>query len=697
MKTTPATAHDVDNPNSSLATLPRGRCAALAPMMASVVACVGILSTTLAFAQEGALETEATSAARPTTTSAADGGKAAPSGEKTPIHVAIAAADPAVQAFNEHLVILASPWMEGRLPGTRGMERAMEYMEDQFIKAGLEPAFQPKDGSAKTYRQPFSLGGKREVAEQAIALKSASGETKLEADTDFKLTSLGKSGTAEGAVCFVGYGIEDGPDGYSSFGQESAAADTSNSLEGKIAFVFRFEPMDENGNSRWNGGSEGWSGRAGFAGKIGAVAKRKPAAIIVVNTPGANDPRIDSLSTSGGGRAMAEVPVFMMSTKAAESLLTGIGEKRSLLELRQLADVPPADGPRIFDLGNGSATTAISGRFEERNVVAENIVGVLPGRGALAKEVIVIGGHLDHLGQGDFGSREGPGKLHPGADDNASGSAGVILLGDMLKRDYDALPPEMPLRTILFIGFSAEESGLNGSRHYVDNPIYPIGDTVLMMNFDMIGRIKDNRLAVTSSAGVKGMKEWADGFYAQSPLTVVAKESSGGGGGGSDHASFMAVGVPILFAIIADFHDDYHTSRDTYDLIDREASVKAVELWHQLALDMAKREKRFEVEANSGPMRAQPMRVRAGLRTRESDDGNGLEVIDVTKDGSADKAGILKGDRLIKWNKQDLADREQFVEELRKSEPGDKVQAVVLRNGEEKTVYVELQAARRTE
>ena len=331
------------------------------------------------------------------------------------------------------------------------------------------------------------------------------------------------------------------------------------------------------------------------------------------------------------------------------------------------------------------------GRSEEKPVRAENVVGVLPGRGALANEVIVIGGHLDHLGQGDFGSREAPGKLHPGADDNASGAAGVILLGDMLKKDYDALPPETPLRTVVFIGFSAEESGLNGSRYYVDHPIYPIKDTVLMMNFDMIGRIKDGRLSVTASTGAKGLKEWAEPIYAKSPLKVI---QSAGRGGGSDHASFQAVGVPILFAIIADFHDDYHTSRDVVGLIDREASVQAVELWHDLALDMAKREQRFELDPNSGPMRAQPMKVRAGLRTRESEDGSGLEVVDVTKDGSADKAGILKGDKIIKWNKKDLANRAAFVEDLRTHEPGDKVQAVVLRDGEEKTVYVELQGAK---
>jgi len=271
----------------------------------------------------------------------------------------------------------------------------------------------------------------------------------------------------------------------------------------------------------------------------------------------------------------------------------------------------------------------------------------------------------------------------------------VILLGESLKKAYDALPAETPLRTILFIGFSAEESGLNGSRHYVDNPIYPIKDTVLMMNFDMIGRILNDRLAVTSSAAAKGMTEWAKPMFDASGLVVVHNASRGGGGGGSDHASFMAVGVPILFAIIADFHGDYHTSRDVVGLIDRESSVKAIRLWHELALDMAKREKRFEMEdAAGGPMRAQPMRVRAGLRTRDSDDESGIEVVDVTKDGSADKAGILKGDKIIKWNKKDLRNRQEFVDDLRTQEPGAKVQAVVLRNGEEVTIYIELQGPR---
>ncbi|MEY3022909.1 MAG: Aminopeptidase YwaD [Planctomycetota bacterium] len=640
---------------------PRFRSALLS---SALVASVGIVPISTARAQDGAAATT-------------DGATTAP----VKIHEFLNAADPDVQAFHEHVSILSSPWMEGRLPGTKGMERARDYMEHWFRQAGLEPAFQPSEGGAKTYRQPFALGGKRETVEERLAVRCADGVVEFTPGTDFQLTGFGRSGSAEGAVAFVGYGIEDGPDGYTSF-----AAD--HSLEGKIALMLRFEPMDDEGNSRWSNGS-GWSGRAGFQGKIAAVAKRNPAAIVIVNTPGANDPRTGSLGAGGGGRAMCDAPVFMMTAEAAERLVTRCGAGGgSLMDLRVSADRLPAGAAGSFDLEGVEAIAA--GRTEERPVTAENVVGMLPGKGDLAKEVVVIGGHLDHLGNGDFGSREGPGKLHPGADDNASGSAGVILLGDMLSKAYAAMPDDQPRRSVLFIGFDAEESGLNGSRHYVDNPIVPIRDTAMMMNFDMIGRILNGRLSVTTSGNAKGMTEWAQPFFEKSGLTVV-HNAARGGGGGSDHASFQAVGVPIVFGIIADFHDDYHTSRDTLDRIDRESAVDAIRLWRDLALDMAVRGERFEVDATQGPTRVGSMRVRAGLRTRGTDDDSGIEVVDVSEGGSAATAGIRAGDKLVKWNKKDIATREDFVADLREREPGDKVQAVVIRDGQEVTVYVELQ------
>ena len=305
------------------------------------------------------------------------------------IHSVIAASAPDVQAFNEHLIILASPWMEGRLPGTKGMERAMDYMEAQFKSAGLEPAFQPSDSSAKNFRQPFSLGGKREIVEESIKLNCANGEKTLDAGTDFKLTSLGTSGSGNGVVAFVGYGIENGPEGFTSFSE-------GHSLEGKIAMVLRFEPMDEKGSSRWSGG-DGWSGRAGFQGQIAAIAKRNPSAIIVVNTPGANDPRVNSL-TAGGGATMANVPVFMMSTSAAEQLVSRCDAKHSLMELRKIADEIKAGQPMSFDLGGPDATVAVVGRTEEKTVNAENVVGLLqkPKDGGLSDSEYLTEVMSDH-------------------------------------------------------------------------------------------------------------------------------------------------------------------------------------------------------------------------------------------------------------------------------------------------------------
>jgi Zn-dependent M28 family amino/carboxypeptidase len=303
---------------------------------------------------------------------------------------------------------------------------------------------------------------------------------------------------------------------------------------------------------------------------------------VLVNPPGVADPRANELANLSVGNA--DIPVVLASHEAGDRLLRALDpERRSLLDLRKLADA----GATEIAL-DGDVELALE--VEKKALVAYNVGALLPGKGALAGEMIVIGAHLDHLGMGEFGSRSGPGKLHPGADDNASGTAAILMLAESMNRAYAALPPEQPARTVAFIAFSAEESGLNGARHYVENPIWALDKHALMINFDMIGRITKKRLAVYGVNSAQGMSEWLEPMFEQSGLEVAKPETMLAA---SDHAAFYAKRVPVLFGIIADFHNDYHTPADVSDKINQVDAVRAVNLFHDVGMVAATRTEPF--------------------------------------------------------------------------------------------------------
>ena len=596
-----------------------------------------------------------------------------------PIAAALQASED-LRVYNDHLVTLASPFMEGRVPGSRGMEIAMEYVEFWFEDAGLEPAF-AGEGGAASFRQPFPLRGATELARHAFSAPTVG---TFAPEADYTALALGGSGRAQGNLVFVGYSIPEGKEGYASYAEGER-------LDGRIALVLRFEPMDASGKSLW--GQAGWSAHAGLARKVRAAVERGAAGVLVVNTPGADDARVESLPTfNGAGRKAVDVPVFMITGEAAERLIAaGDGAGRSLLELRQEADL----GPVLAELA-----VEVALECEQRTIElsAENVGGLLAGRGALAEQLVVIGAHLDHLGQGSFGSRDAElaGKaLHPGADDNASGTAGVLMLADKLARDYAALPPEVPLRSVLFLAFSAEESGLHGANFYVEHPIRPLEQHALMMNFDMIGRIANGRLAVAGTGTAQGLGEWLEPIFQASELEIVPSPS---GGGGSDHLSFMAKGVPVLFGIIADFHEDYHTPRDTSDKINRVDAVKATLLWREIALAAVQRAEPFVFTQEASPSaQGSPrtsLKVRFGIRPGDYAEGDtGVAVAGVTDGGSAALAGVLAGDVLVSWNGEPVANVRSWMEQLALCEPGDRVQVGLRRGDSELEVAAVLQPA----
>lgn len=585
-----------------------------------------------------------------------------------------------VRTYDIHISTLAGPYMQGRVPGSEGSERAKDYIEFFLRQAGLTPAFADPDGNEfSSYRQPFPLSGTWTVERESLSAGAGDKRIALKAGDEFMLTGMGQSGSASGQAVFVGYGIEGGPEGYDNF-------ENVDSLEGKIAVIFRFEPMNAEGVSQWNEGRRGWSGQAGFANKIGAVARRNPAGIVIINPPGVADGRANRLGRFQG-TAQASVPVMMMSAEASDRLLKALDSSHSTLGLREHADSDASP----LDLG---FEFQLDGLAERKSLMAENVGGVLKGVGDLANEWIVVGAHLDHLGMGYFGSRSGPGELHPGADDNASGTAGLLLLAERLSERLAG--DNRPRRSILIMGFDAEESGLNGSAYYTRNPIVPIEAHTLMANWDMIGRISNERLLLAGGFTGEGLAEFIEPYFAGSGLEIVVPETMSGA---SDHTPFYRAGVPVLFSIIADFHADYHTPADEVWKINRVGAVKTVHLYESILADAAVRPERFrfvspeEQRRNREAAQAnQPqVSVYVGVVVDSEAEGDGVALAEISEDSPAARAGLRAGDRLVRWDGQKLTDANSWRQLLAGHKAEDTVNIGVKRGDTEITLTLILQ------
>jgi Peptidase family M28/PA domain len=480
----------------------------------------------------------------------------------------------AVRQMDEHITFLSNAYLGGRLPGTPGMHITERYVAEHFAAAGLEPAFD--DGSS--FRQSVSLGGARTLGDYSLTVGTWSGS----AGKNFGVSMSGASGDVSAALAFAGYSVVDGPNGYSSYTGEQ-------DLKGKIAVIFRFEPMDETGRTIW--GEDGrWTGAAGFTPKLRTAEAQGAVGIILVNPPGVDDPRSGEIPTGRLSRQRVNIPVAAITTTALNRLLESSRMNTTAMQLRQDADQQGG----VLDLG---VTASLKVSIDEEERTADNIGGLLQGRGNLANEVVVIGAHIDHLGMGVYGSRGFRGDLHPGADDNASGTAAIIMLAERLVPWMHALPEGSNARSILFIGFNAEEAGLDGARHYVANPIRPIETHTLMINFDMIGRVVNKRVQILGSQTGEGLKDWLTELDAQSPLELNAHNRLNLG---SDHIPFIGKGVPSLFAIIDPLHADYHTPSDVAWKINRVDAVNVVDLFEAVLQGGALRPERHTFASPNG-------------------------------------------------------------------------------------------------
>ncbi len=629
---------------------------------------------------------------------------------------------PEVRAYMAHVTTLSNPFFEGRCPGTRGNELAAEYIEYWYRFFGLSPAFMDTTNGTQesltdsalwsTYRQPFTVRGGRAAVTEELELhvdQDANSNITFIPGKDFSTLGLGQ-GTATGPITFVGYGIEEGPEGFEEYNSYGDA-----DLTDQIALMFRFEPMGEDGRSLWKNGKRGWSWRSQLETKMRAAVERGATAIILVNAPNADDTRLSELmNATTANWFRIGVPVVQMSIPAADRLVRNTTDQ-TLLQLRESADRKNA-APVTFD---ETHTVRVNTKLKRVDHNTDNVGGVLYGKGNLRDEWIVIGGHYDHIGYGYFGSRGGAkatGKIHPGADDNASGTSAVILLAQQLTKLYQNLEPGENARSILFLAFTAEESGLHGSRYYVKHPSIPLDQIQIMINLDMVGRLRNDNLEVSGVGTAKGLEDLIAGIFDESGLNITSQKT---GQGPSDHANFFQNNVPVLFCFTG-LHDVYHTPADVGSTVNPVGAVKIVNLTNSLTMQFATMAEKLEFnrprgrfnrnalnpnasnskdkkdqqgQAESTQPTRSAIRVRFGIRPASygEDENNGVEVGGVSPNTSAEAAGIQKDDLLVSWNGEKIGSIRDLMSQMAKHKPGDIVKVGIIRNDELIEVDVKLQ------
>lgn len=530
---------------------------------------------------------------------------------------------------------LASEELQGRGPDTDGIELAAQFIAERFSALGLEtalfengpfqeftiegglglgpgeqnwlrvssPALSPPEAvetDTEADAQPVP-GSERADNAEAADLESASGEGTLwELGEHFTPLAIGSSGAFAGELVFAGYGITavdrpDQPD-YDDY----AGLDVT----GKVVIVIRKQPRASSPDGPF--GEAQSSTYAYFTTKAANASVHGAAAMILVNDAASAEQSGDQLlSLEGAGRAGGRrgIPVLFATRAQIEPLLqTAVG--RGLAELEQAIDDTLTPQSAALSGWIASGETAI----EQRQLPVKNVIAMLRGAGDLADQYVVVGGHYDHVGMGGPGSLA-PGTIavHPGADDNASGTVSVLELARSLAEAYAEADPEQPRRTLLFMAFTAEERGLLGSRHYVRYPRFDLASTVAMVNLDMVGRMDQNRLTVYGTGTATEFPAMIERLNAKHGFEL---ESIAAGQGPSDHASFFREGIPV-FHFFTGLHGEYHRPSDTAERINIEGIDRTVGMVEELVLELATTAERptFQpVEGRINPRAAQSSR-----------------------------------------------------------------------------------------
>lgn len=318
------------------------------------------------------------------------------------------------------------------------------------------------------------------------------------------------------------------------------------------------------------------------------------------------------------------------------------------------------------------------------SVSSRNVAGVIQGSDpALRGQYVILGAHFDHLGRSSAGALDSGNAIRNGADDNASGTAAVLELARLLA----ARPAR---RSVIVAFFSGEEQGLLGSQYFVEHAPVPLDSVQVMVNFDMVGRLRNNRLIVYGVATATELPALVDSANRADTLTIAAQ---GDGFGPSDHSSFYARGMPVLH-LFTDLHEDYHRATDDADRVNMPGIARVVAFAERLTRSLADRPERltFVRTATAAPTanRTGSQAYLGTIPDMAAGDVQGMRITGVRPGSPADKAGLQAGDVIIELGGAAVKDLYTYSDALYANQPGDRVTIVFLRNGERHRVEVTL-------
>ena len=563
--------------------------------------------------------------------------------------------------LKESLTYLASDELEGRLPGSNGGKLAAEYVASKFELYGITP------GGEDGYFQNFDVVTKTEAPVEANILRA--GDITGELGKDFTPLSYSDNATLTADVVFAGYGF--------AIDQDSLQWDDygGTNVEGKWALVLLNDPEIRDPNSLFIPYS-------GEKSKVVTAKEKGAGGILFVAGPkvSRNDKllslEVDQTESNLG------IPAFSISREFADKLLAKGGTTVEKLEEGLVSTMKPNSFSIDMELEGTSNVV-----FHKTST--ENVIGVLEGSDKELKlEYVVVGAHFDHLGWGGTEASREPDTLaiHYGADDNGSGTSGLLEIADKLAH-------AKLKRSVVLIAFGAEEIGTIGSKYFTNNPTVPKDKIVAMVNLDMVGRLKDTKEITVSGVGTskEGEQLLKDILNEKERDLVLSVEYNGFGP--SDHANFYVENIPVFF-FNTGAHEDYHTSRDVVEKINFEGLQRVTEYAYDLSeyLANAPNNLTFQEAGPKGKARnTRKGKVKLGIMPNfGKSEEDGLRVDGVTPNSAADRGNIKKGDVIVGIAGKEVRNIYEYMARMTNVRPGQTINVDIIRDGEKKVLIIQI-------